>query len=413
MFLVDEAYSIYDDWQMNKINHEIWGNKNRHVNTTLIIYLYFSILSLENAIMFTELQPQGVVARVFLIVEILLFLFVLLRGCYTKKTLVIIVLFSLYGLLSYVASGYTNFIKAIMSVIVFQGINDRKGFKYLFLLRLWLTLSINMLAITGVINLGLISVTKSYGSVMAYGLGYDHPNRYAYSFIYIEIALLCWKYENVKLRDLCLIAFVSLVGYFLTRSRTLIAITGLLLVLVIGYKSKHFNKLVKWVVCRIGIIIYPLLLALSLVIPYIIANNMGALTRLFTQLNRIVSARFTIITRVFEFYKINLFGGVNEFSLLEQKYNYSTVDNGYIRLLFIFGVVGIIVYLILVFLSTRKLIMQENYIYPICFLVVAVWGLSEHILIDCGFNITILFWSVLLTGKNDTIIPRAKSIAIK
>lgn len=390
---------------MSKMNLVIPQEKNSIAGAAFFIYLYFAILSLDSAIMFTELQPKGIVARVFLVVEILIFLFALISGHYTRKSLSLIVLLCLLGVISYISSGYTNYIKAIMSVIVFQGINDRKGFKYLFFVRLCFTLMINLLAIIGILNIGLISVGKSYGDIMAYGLGYDHPNRYAYAFIYLEMTFLCWKHEKVKKRDLCLICMMSVLGYILTKSRTLIIISGLLLVLVIGYKNKRFNTRVKWLVRKLGIIIYPLLLVLSFVIPYVIANKAGTLSRLFTQLNSIMSARFTIIARVFEFYKISLFGGVNEFSLLEQKYNYTTVDNGYIRLLFIFGLVGIIVYIIIVFLTTRKLIKTENYIYIICLLVVALWGLSENILIDCGFNITILYWGVLFTRKNNLEFP--------
>ena len=93
---------------------------------------------------------------------------------------------------------------------------------------------------------------------------------------------------------------------------------------------------------------------------------------------------------------LTLFGGVNEFSALSQKYNYTTVDNGYIRLIFEFGIIGMTAYLLLVILSTRKLVISKQYIFAICIIGVAVWGLSENILIDCSYNITILFWSILL-----------------
>lgn len=380
---------------------DLQPNRLDRRNETLFGYIFLAILSFDAAITFTELQPQGIMARVLLVAEIISFFIYLIQNQYTIKSLTVISIIVLFGIIVYLKSGYTAYFKAIISTIVFQKINSEQGFKYLFVTRLAFMLIINILAIIGVLNLGLIIVGKSYGNVLGYGLGYNHPNRYAYTLIYLEMALICWKNERIRKRDYVIIFMLGVGGYFITKTRTLIGITVLLMLLIIGYKNEYLNKMVKWLIDKIGRVIYPLCFLLSLVIPYLIKNSSGVLGVLLNQLNLFVSGRFGIISGVFEFYDVTAFGGVNEFSLLSQKYNYTTIDNGYIRILFQFGLLGTLIYLVTFVFLVHKLLLRDKYIYVICTIVVAVWGLSENILIDSCFNITILFVGMLYSERID------------
>lgn len=104
-------------------------------------------------------------------------------------------------------------------------------------------------------------------------------------------------------------------------------------------------------------------------------------------------SRFTHSARVFDLYPIPLWGGIVDFRLLQSNFGYAIVDNGYLCLLYDFGIVGFSLFIILYFLSMRILADKKEYVFLIAIIAVALWGITENILRSFAINFTVVFWA--------------------
>ncbi|GHN53129.1 hypothetical protein ME802_09020 [Lactobacillus delbrueckii] len=77
-------------------------------------------------------------------------------------------------------------------------------------------------------------------------------------------------------------------------------------------------------------------------------------------------------------------------------YGYSVVDSGYVNLLFDFGILGFVIFIVLYILTIRRLIREQEYIYLAVLIAVFMWGFTENIFRSFGMNFTVLFWGMLL-----------------
>ena len=87
---------------------------------------------------------------------------------------------------------------------------------------------------------------------------------------------------------------------------------------------------------------------------------------------------------------------MNDFSKLDTLYNYSTVDNGYIRLLYGFGIIGFVLFILFSTICIKSIADYEEYIYLITYIAIAVWGINENVLESFAFNFSIIFWREIL-----------------
>ena len=96
----------------------------------------------------------------------------------------------------------------------------------------------------------------------------------------------------------------------------------------------------------------------------------GQLQTVLFYINGLLSSRFTHIYRAFLNYPVTLFGGTSDFSKLQDIYSYSTIDNGYIRLLYSFGIIGFCLFILFTVISVKKLIAKKN-----IFILLSAWVL--------------------------------------
>lgn len=61
-----------------------------------------------------------------------------------------------------------------------------------------------------------------------------------------------------------------------------------------------------------------------------------------------------------------------------------------------YGLVGMMIYVLLTVLTVLFLKKRKEMLYVSVIIVASFWALSENILITVGFNIIIVFWSVLM-----------------
>ena len=91
-------------------------------------------------------------------------------------------------------------------------------------------------------------------------------------------------------------------------------------------------------------------------------------------------------------------GGIYDFSIMKNMFGYSVIDNGYIRFLYNYGVIGLALFCLLTIISIIMLVKRKKYVYAIVCIIGALEGLSENIYIMFGLNILFIFWSELFNS---------------
>lgn len=174
-------------------------------------------------------------------------------------------------------------------------------------------------------------------------------------------------------------------------------ISALLVIALLLYKNKVASKRFINILEKSGKWIMPLCALLALGLPLMMASVSGRAKVVLYAINGIIGSRFTHSARVFENYSVPLFGGVIDFDKLQTLYQYSIVDNGYLRLIYNFGIVGFAVFMVLYFLTVRKLIRKKEYIYIIAIILMSLMGITENVLRSFALNFTVAFWCELMT----------------
>ena len=133
-----------------------------------------------------------------------------------------------------------------------------------------------------------------------------------------------------------------------------------------------------------------IILLIALVIPYFFRSSTGLLRTILYELDRLFSSRITFAAAVLGNYKVTLFGGTTDFSLLHNLYGAYAVDNGYINLLYSYGIIFFVIYIIMIVFIMKKLIENQYYMISYAILIISFWGIYENILYLPTINIALL-----------------------
>lgn len=346
----------------------------------IIVYLFLIIVSIQCSLVDTQIEISGIESQIFLLIECALFvLYFFMRKFKLKIALVILGLIFIAGL-TYYSTGASAFMIMLMIAILLETIEYSNVFFVIFISRLIMLVIVVMLSVLGILDTYQRTITKA-GTVITsgYGLGFTHPNRLAYVFLFLSLIFICYKNQRLKKINVLCMLCLNLIGYKITKSRTLlVSILGVTFIICM-YQSKYFKQITKKILKIMAIIIMPLCAAISIIIPRLMLIATGKVQIILYAINGLFSSRFTHVYRAFLNYPITLFGGVNDFSELETLYNYSTVDNGYIRLLYGFGIIGFVLFILFSTICIKSIVAQEEYIYLIAYIAIAVWGINENI----------------------------------
>lgn len=377
--------------------------KKRYIvnKSELNIYVFLIVISIQYAFVNTDLEFTGILSTVFFLIEGIIFGIYLINRKYQLKTFVAICILLLIGVLTYYTTGSTAFVIMLMAAVMFERINYTKAFRLIFVIRLLLLITVIILALAGIIDIYKREIIKSGESSIGYGLGFTHPNRLAFVIQFLILIYLCYKNKHLKKSNLAILLFFTLIGYFITKSRTLLINTTGVLVLIFLLKTSLLHKVTQMIVDIFSPLITPICAAISIIVPLLMLKATGQLQTVLFYINGLLSSRFTHIYRAFLNYPVTLFGGTSDFSKLQDIYSYSTIDNGYIRLLYSFGIIGFCLFILFTVISVKKLIAKKEYIYIIVCMGIAFWGINENILENFAFNFTIIFWSEILKSYHE------------
>ncbi|KFJ06044.1 O-antigen ligase like membrane protein [Bifidobacterium thermophilum] len=376
-------------------NESIMVGKNVQTGD-FIAYIYLILVSVNYGFINTDFEIRGAFSTVLTIGEVILFVVWLFSQRFSAKWLAGIAALGAISISTYIATSETVFLIMILTGVIFTKLDYVSGLKVVFVSRIFDFVVILFCVAFGVLDVNKDSVMKgqlggSFTVVSGYGLGYHHPNQLASTVLLLILLYLCIKRGQLKLSELFAVIVVVFATVEITRNRTITILIPLEVVLLLLLNSAQFKNKTQLLFDVVGKWVMPVCALLSIV-PALLMNTVtGRAQVILYNINGLMGSRYTHSARVFENYPVPLFGGISDFGELEDLYKYSTVDNGYVRLLYNFGIVGFAVFLLLYWMAISNMLKRGEYIFLSFIFIVSIWGLSESVLRSFAFNFTVVF----------------------
>lgn len=384
------------------------AGKNAQIGD-IVAYVYLVLVSVDYGFINTDFEIRGVVSTALTIGEVILFVLWLFFQRFSAKWLAGIAVLGAISVSTYITTGETIFLIMILTGVIFTKLDYINGLKIVFASRIFDFVVILFCVAFGVLDVNKDSVMKgqlggSFTIVSGYGLGYHHPNQLASTVLFLILLYLCIKRGQLKLSELFAVIVVVFATVEITRNRTIVILVLLEVVSLLLLNSAQFKNKTQLLFDVVGKWVMPVCALLSIG-PALLMNTVtGRAQVILYNINGLMGSRYTHSARVFENYPIPLFGGIVDFGELEDLYGYSTVDNGYVRLLYNFGIVGFAVFLLLYWMAVDKMIKRKEYIYLTFIFIVSIWGLSESVLRSFALNYTVIFWAEILRRNGNELI---------
>ena len=344
-------------------------------SSLLIAFIIFLLIIAETIFENTPLQPYNLLLnKSIFLVEIVLFIFFLVQEKFLKKYFYIFVgLFVIFLLSFFVLNSFLLLKMFIFSTVVSK-IGVEKSFEMLFKIKLLIIFFIILLSLIGILSKNHIAVEKGIGTVMGYGLGYTHPNRLASAITYTVLCYVGWKKDKITFLNIFFIFCLTIVAFVITQSRTLIYCMSILIFCLVFFNVINFKKIISF----LGIILFPIV------------------QKIVFFINQLFSRRFTHIEHLFLLYSIPWFGGIYDFIRMKTMFSYSVIDNAYVRFMYQYGIIGLMIFGVMTIISVIILKQKKEFIWICIALVVMVEGILENIYTDIGQNILLLFWALMI-----------------
>ncbi len=360
-----------------------------------ISYILMIILVLESVFENTPLAIYDLkINRIIFIFEVILFFIMLLSNEYIRERLAYDIIGLVFIIISYFVLDSSIIFKMYMMAVLVSNIGYNKSFEIIFKIKFVAVITIILLSLCGFLSKYYTVIEKGIGIKYGYGLGFTHPNRLACAILYLILCFVCWKKDEITKTHLIGISIITIITFCLTQSRTLIISVLLLVILLLIYKQEKNSKMIS----ALGIISVPACLFLSIGIPLLLLSSKGVVREIIYFINQKFSRRFTNIEHAFLIYPITMTGGIYDFSIMKNMFGYSVIDNGYIRFLYNYGVIGLALFCLLTIISIIMLVKRKKYVYAIVCIIGALEGLTENIYIMFGLNILFIFWSELFNS---------------
>lgn len=226
------------------------------------------------------------------------------------------------------------------------------------------------------VKVGITSVRNS--------LGTNYPLIFSGYVFYMSAAFVAlYNKRNIIIPSIFLFIVVLFLDKFTAARNDEICILLLIVVLWI----KKLNLFIQKNIVKIGIIATFIATIGSTFVSVVLPYN----TNLYGYLNQLLTNRLQLQYTLFSYYKPTLFGQkISETGVLElgtSRYFY--IDNSYIKLLFMGGILLFIFLLATLFFKVYQLYKNQIYIIALVLLILLINGITEDSLIRPSINLLI------------------------
>lgn len=344
----------------------------------LISWEYFSkIMNFGNSILY----------GLYMVASIC-FLVNLVASKYTKKEVLVLLAITLVMVFSTVKMREFNIILSFFAIISSKGIPTKNIVKCLFVGNLFFLFLHAFLTLTGI-----FPETGSYytylDQTVRHTFNLRHPNYLAATMFWTLGQFIYLNIDGKKTKNLLLIFLVALITYFITYSRTTIALFSALGLIVLLNNTSKQEKIYK-----VAKIIAFLLVMGSIYLSFHYHLFSGRMRALFDILNEILSQRLYLSNYALQYFDLTFFGHI----ILQNTSNLIIIDSFYVSCLVQYGMISMIFLL----LSFLKYPIRENTAFTFAlFMIVILAGITERYIIFITIAFPLLFIRDLFKEKKE------------
>ena len=404
-FLIDNLMII--KFQKSKIISTIY------IATYLLYSCSFLLASTSGSIL-NDIFPK--VETIVIAILILLCIGLLLKGINFGKMIMFIFAFCIIA----VSMHYNVLSKSLLIIYLFilaypTMLESRNIAKVISIVMIVIVILVVFLCGIGILpNRSFIQ-----HGVLRYSLGFTSPNAFAnIATITIMNGLIGFveELDRKKLNYIsCLLLIIIIVVYKVTNSRAAL-IFGILFILGTIFSYNYGIKLDKSIFFYSMPVISFLFGMLISIFSIIYANSNNIDSTLYNNLEVLFSGRFRYMLYAYDTYGAKWFGNKVEFvsynmsQLSNGKVKWFGIDNSYMYIMICYGIVAIIGMLML-YIITSYMAFKMNNTYIVIYLsIIALWGLSENIMINIAMNISLLvFADYIMNGVKKNSVIRVSS----
>lgn len=371
-----------------------------------IIFLIFILISTSFTNTLVTLPKS--LNTLITVLLFLLYLIITFSSSYNLKNFIEQIVFLVIAVFSYILTGASVFSILLLSVNVLRNLQIKEILRYYFYIRLLVIVVIVLLSIMGIIDNNYVVISKAgLYRVSRYAFGYAHPNQLAQALGSLLLAYYSMNYSRkLDYSSIITYSIVSITIYQLTLSRAFLIISILFIIFnfILNIKVVGHTKEVGIPILRYSELWIGLALFLSLLLPYFMTIQVGELRFILYKINDLLSSRLTFSASVMENYPLSLFGTTFSFDKLGLIYRKFAVDVGYINLLYSFGLVPFLAFIITTNIVCKKLFELNFYVLLLVFYLMLLWASMENIIVNCSVDFVILlFGSILFNQKSNKV----------
>ena len=352
-------------------------------------YLYVFLFLIEYAFYYTRINFGDSLQTLLTAALIVIYLIDLGEKKELLETLIVHLITLFIGLISYYITGMSLFLLIILLYLIIENKDIFNLIRLFLAIRTASLIIVVLCSITGIVSNDVYHVYKSGTIITLRAYGFNHPNQLAQAIASVCMAIICLNHK--RKRYLLLVLILMVMNYYITKSRSALICTGILLLLSILLNKKKINNKGKQRLSVIFSCLYILFFAAGIVFPILMNICTGRAREIIYYINGLIGSRFSFANAVLSNYHITLFGNTFDFTFLEHLYGNYAVDNSYINVLFNFGILAIVFYALTTYFSMKYLIKNNYYILASYILVVLLWGNFENILFNISINMSLLF----------------------
>lgn len=373
------------------------GSLSKILFWTSYILIIISTFCIEIDFVEPYIKYMKIIAIVLLIFKCLI-----QSKTYNVKTILIIILLSILGIITFFTSKDETFIILLLFIFSLKDISFENLVKKDFYIKLIILLFIFIMYFCGYTSEYLISRNHNLRNTF----GFAHPNVLGFMIVMLNIEYIYINKEKFKITYL-LICFISLIFiYIYPNSRSsiilLIMMSVMCLLIRTNFKKILYVKPVKFLI-KNSFFIFTLL---TIIFTFLLCQN----NKVGITLDSIFSRRLYFIENYLEKYNVNLFGNDLLFVSSEVsgifKIEPSILDNLFILILLQYG---IIVYFVFGYLFNKSFDMayKNNNIFLIIILfILMAYGMMENYIFKCGYNVFIFYFGNILYKRENKSLKK-------
>lgn len=348
----------------------------------LFAYIYIILINIYYGLRATQLNNPNLHYILYMAV-IIFFIQVCFFENYRLLEVFILPLLIVFCMLNYHYSNDSRLLVLALTIIIMKSVKFESCLKLIFYERILITICIISLSIIGVIP----NIERYVNDRTAYALGFDHSNLLAVWITIILFMYICLNQTRMNIKNYLLFILCSICIYIITISRTSLIVsifiyTILLINYYIGIPRTIFN---------FSKYIYFVFMWLSIYLPLNLSS-----TGFIRILDKWLSYRLTLSKMYLDNFSIGWFHTYISASKFKDIAKYYILDSGYLNLLYSFGIVESIVFMVLNILLIKKLLKQQKDIYVIVIIGLAIYSFTEDVLCSLQYNFTLLLLAGLL-----------------